>query len=55
MDMYEKFDFFTCFEPMSIIAYVLVSVKTSFIYLYHLLHLIIVSFMQIGVYLMVSF
>jgi hypothetical protein len=26
-----------------------------FIYLYHLLHLIIVSFMQIGVYLMVSF
>jgi hypothetical protein len=29
--------------------------KVSFIYLYHLLHLIIVSFMQIGVYFMVSF
>lgn len=29
--------------------------KTVFIYLYHLLHLVIVSFMQIGVYLMVSF
>lgn len=38
--------FYTC---------IVLSIKISFIYLYHLLHLIIVSFMQIGVYLMVSF
>lgn len=30
-------------------------IKGSFVYLYHLLHLIIITFMQIGVFLMVSF
>lgn len=42
-------------DPQSIFLLLLNTVKASFIYLYHLLHLIIVSFMQIGVYLMVSF
>ena len=54
-DMLESMDFFTNLEPMSMFLYVLLTIKTFFIYLYHLLHLIIVSFMQIGVYLMVSF
>jgi hypothetical protein len=39
----------------TLFSLVIVTFKTIFIYLYHLLHLIIVSFMQIGVYLMVSF
>lgn len=39
----------------TLFSFVIVTFKTIFIYLYHLLHLIIVSFMQIGVYLMVSF
>jgi len=39
----------------SVFSFILITFKTIFIYLYHLLHLIIVSFMQIGVYLMVSF
>lgn len=39
----------------NLVAFVVISLKISIIYLYHLLHLIIVSFMQIGVYLMVSF
>lgn len=34
---------------------IIIFLKSTLIYLYHLLHLIIVSFMQIGVYLMVSF
>lgn len=42
-------------DPQSVFAFLLLTLKTMFIYLYHLLHLIIVSFMQIGVYLMVSF
>lgn len=42
-------------DPQSIFSLLLNTIKASFIYLYHLLHLIIVSFMQIGVYLMVSF
>lgn len=48
-------DIFAAIESKTLFAYLLNAVKTSFIYLYHLLHLIIVSFMQIGVYLMVSF
>jgi hypothetical protein len=43
------------FDAMSIFAVIIVFIKGGLIYLYHLLHLIIVSFMQIGVYLMVSF
>lgn len=54
-DMIEDMSFFTALEAKSLFMYVILSVKTAFIYLYHLLHLIIVSFMQIGVYLMVSF
>jgi hypothetical protein len=46
---------FTLIEPKAIFILLITFLKTSFIYLYHLLHLIIVSFMQIGVYLMVSF
>lgn len=46
---------FFCLEPRTFLFIVLGFFKTAFIYLYHLLHLIIVSFMQIGVYLMVSF
>ena len=42
-------------DPKAFFICLLVSIKTGFVYLYHLLHLIIVSFMQIGVYLMVSF
>lgn len=41
--------------PNSVFVHILTLAKGSLIYLYHLLHLIIVSFMQIGVYLMVSF
>jgi hypothetical protein len=48
-------DFFTMVQSKAIFIYIITFVKTAFIYLYHLLHLIIVSFMQIGVYLMVSF
>jgi hypothetical protein len=46
---------FTLIEPKVLLVGLITFFKTSFIYLYHLLHLIIVSFMQIGVYLMVSF
>lgn len=42
-------------ESKAFFSMLLNSIKTIFIYFYHLLHLIIVSFMQIGVYLMVSF
>ena len=41
--------------PALIINLLSCFLKVIIIYLYHLLHLIIVSFMQIGVYLMVSF
>ncbi len=46
---------FSTINTTSIITLVICSFKVIIIYLYHLLHLIIVSFMQIGVYLMVSF
>ena len=46
---------YTLIQPKALLIYLIVVFKTLFIYLYHLLHLIIVSFMQIGVYLMVSF
>ncbi len=39
----------------NLFSFLVLTIKSSFIYIYHLLHLIIVSFMQIGVYLMVSF
>jgi len=55
LNMCNDFSFFAHLEARSIFMYVILLVKTLFIYLYHLLHLIIVSFMQIGVYLMVSF
>lgn len=42
-------------EPHNFLFVLIGFFKTVFIYLYHLLHLVIVSFMQIGVYLMVSF
>lgn len=45
----------TLVESKSMFILLINSIKTIFIYLYHLLHLIVVSFMQIGVYLMVSF
>jgi hypothetical protein len=55
LSMYNSMNFFTSLESKSLFMYIILSIKTMFIYLYHLLHLIIVSFMQIGVYLMVSF
>jgi len=55
LNMYNGMNFFTTLEPTSLYMYLILSIKTMFIYLYHLLHLVIVSFMQIGVYLMVSF
>lgn len=54
-DMLEERDRIASLDPQSIYLFILLTAKTSFIYFYHLLHLIIVSFMQIGVYLMVSF
>lgn len=48
-------DIYTAIESQTLFVYLLNIIKISFIYLYHLLHLIIVSFMQIGVYLVVSF
>jgi hypothetical protein len=55
LSQFNSLEFFNILEPMSLYIYVVTGLKTMFIYLYHLLHLIIVSFMQIGVYLMVSF
>jgi hypothetical protein len=46
---------FSTINTTSIITLVICSFKVVIIYLYQLLHLIIVSFMQISVYLMVSF
>ena len=46
---------YSMFEPKTLFISLIVVCKTIFIYIYHLLHLIIVSFMKIGVYLMVSF
>jgi hypothetical protein len=42
-------------ESNKLFFYIISWLKLLMVYLYHLLHLIIVSFMQIGVYLMVSF
>ena len=42
-------------EPTSLFSLTVNSIKMVSVYIYHLLHLIIISFMQIGVYLMVSF
>ena len=55
LNTYNSLEFFNILEPTSVYIYIITTVKTMFVYLYHLLHLIIVSFMQIGVYLMVSF
>ena len=55
LNIYNEMTFFTSLDPKSLYVYIIMSLKTLFIYVYHLLHLIIVSFMQIGVYLMVSF
>lgn len=55
LNLCSGFDFFTALESKALFMYILLFIKVAFIYLYHLLHLIIVSFMQIGVYLMVSF
>lgn len=55
LNIYNDMSFFTNLSAKSLFVYIICSLKISFIYLYHLLHLIIVSFMQIGVYLMVSF
>lgn len=55
LDYVSNANLFSNFNATSIITLVICSLKVVVIYLYHLLHLIIVSFMQIGVYLMVSF
>lgn len=55
LDIANNFDFFTNFEAKNIYIFVILWTKVFLVYVYHLLHLIIVSFMQIGVYLMVSF
>lgn len=46
---------FSYFGEYSTFFFLTSLLKTVFIYLYHLLHLIIVSFVQIGIYLMISF
>lgn len=55
LDMCSNLDFYTALESGKLYYYIILLLKTGTVYLYHLLHLIIVSFMQIGVYLMVSF
>lgn len=55
LDMCSNLDFFTALESKNLYFYIITWIKTLLVYLYHLLHLVIVSFMQIGVYLMVSF
>lgn len=55
LNLYNSINFFATISPMSIFTFLVCTLKISIMYLYHLLHLIIVSFMQIGVYLMVSF
>ncbi len=54
-DLANSIDLFTNFSAFNIYAFIICWTKTFLVYFYHLLHLIIVSFMQIGVYLMVSF
>lgn len=55
LDICNNIDLFTNFGPQSVYLFIISWLKLLLVYLYHLLHLIIVSFMQIGVYLMVSF
>lgn len=55
LSFYNSVNLFATLTPTSLFAFVVCSFKIGTIYLYHLLHLIIISFMQIGVYLMVSF
>ena len=55
LDMCNNINFYTMLESGKFYSYTILLLKTAIVYLYHLLHLIIVSFMQIGVYLMVSF
>lgn len=55
LDICNNLDLFTNFGAQSVYFFIISWVKLLLVYLYHLLHLIIVSFMQIGVYLMVSF
>jgi hypothetical protein len=55
LNLYNSINFFSTVTPTSIFIFVISTLKIGVMYLYHLLHLIIVSFMQIGVYLMVSF
>lgn len=42
-------------QPSTMFSLITNTIKTLSVYLYHLIHLVIISFMQIGVYLMVSF
>lgn len=42
-------------HPTNVAVLLLNAVKLLGVYMYHLLHLIVISFMQIGVYMMVSF
>ena len=55
LNLYNSINFFATVTPTSIFIFVISTLKIVVMYLYHLLHLIIVSFMQVGVYLMVSF
>ena len=55
LDICNNLDLFTNFGAQSVYFFIISWVKLLLVYLYHLLHLIIVSFMQIVVYLMVSF
>lgn len=54
-DMCSSIDFHTAIESNKLYFFIIAWLKFALVYFYHLLHLIIVSFMQIGVYLMVSF
>ena len=55
LNAYNTVNFFSTITPTSLFFLLLCIFKIGLFYFYHLLHLIIVSFMQIGVYLMVSF
>ena len=55
LNLYNSFNFFSSITPMSIFTFLIFTLKISILYFYHLLHLILVSFMQIGVFFMVSF
>lgn len=55
LNLYNSINFFSTITPMSIFTFLIFTLKLCILYLYHLLHLIIVSFMQVGVFFMVSF